>query len=523
MIRIDPKTLHVKTCLTLLSPASHHDPNLGGEANQRLYNRQLVRIPYEPKTCVPLTAEDRHRVAVAFPIPKECEPIFTDEPFSQFIGIALIKIFINRYGRVSEDGDWGTGIFTGVEAYRRLQERIEMAAPRSVNLKEFWSILLKDMQCGAVANSDKLFTLLAIPTHIHHETLFHLQKHAALVVEMARHWIHQTRLANADYAKSKKEPQASGEMQTLVFEAITSVEVEEMSVAIPCHSGNDIRHRLRYASMMHLFATLGLGPDTELPNGVKALLENGGNIAKGISAPATAYALTQTIRATYPSLGLLGGCVDGFILGDANLESVTPWWFGRENNEALLHVFGVKAEHSVIEMLDSWTLHRHSSSRHTVSPMPYNFETLSAGAKLFVSFQLSPWISDQGDASYLQYGAFWAALKTYENIDATIGGQIAKGFGNVKIDILDGDTDALIEASHEYEAYLEKNKDALVLGLKKGHSARTRWFANDARDAGKTLSPPCTETPIPQKSGEGTRAYHCVLEITDAPYQNLRL
>ena len=468
-IRIEPETLNVKCCLTLLSPASHHDPNLGGEANQRLYNRQLVRVPYEPEAVGTITGDDMNNVSLAFPVPEECEPIFESEPFARFIGIALIKLFMSRYGRVHEDGgDWGTGIFTGVEAYRRLQERIEMAAPRAVNLKEFWSILLKDMQCGAVANSDDLFKLLAIPTSVHHETLFHLQKHAALVVEMARHWIHQTRLASEAYAKSRKEQQTSGKMHTLQFEVKPPIDATEISVAIPCHSGNDIRHRLRYAAMIHLFTKLGLGPDTELPNGVKALLENGGNIAKGISAPSTAYALTQTIRKSYPSLGLLGGCVDGFILGDSNLESVAAWWFGREYNDALEHIFGVSAAHSVIEMLDDWTLHRHSSPRHTTSPMPYAFETVQAGAKLFVSFQLSPWISDTDTDAFLEYGAFWSALQTYEKIDATIGGQIAKGFGKIQLDVLQADTDALIDASHKYEAYLEENREELVFGLKKG-------------------------------------------------------
>ena len=468
-IRIDPSTLNVKCCLTLLSPASHHDPNLGGEANQRLYNRQLVRVPYAPKQTGMVTEADMNSIATAFPVPEECEPIFVDEPFARFVGIALVKLFISRYGRVHEDGgDWGTGIFTGVEAYRRLQERIEMAAPRAVNLKEFWSILLKDMQCGAVANSDELFKLLAIPTSAHHETLFHLQKHAALIVEMARHWIHQTRLASAEYAKSRKEQKTSGKMRTLQFDAGHPIDATEISVAIPCHSGNDIRHRLRYAAMIHLFKSIGLGPDTELPNGVKALLENGGNIAKGVSAPNAAYALTQTIRKSYPSLGLLSGCVDGFILGDSNLESVATWWFGREYNDSLEHIFGVSAPHSVIEMLDDWTLHRHSSSRHTVSPMPYAFETVQAGAKLYVSFQLSPWISDPDTDAFLEYGAFWSALQTYEKIDATIGGQIAKGFGKVKIDVLEADTDTLIDASTRYEAYLEQNREELVFGLKKG-------------------------------------------------------
>ena len=112
-------------------------------------------------------------------------------------------------------------------------------------------------------------------------------------------------------------------------------------------------------------------------------------------------------------------------------------------------------------MIDNWTLHRHVG-RYDGSPMPYSFETIAAGAKLYVNFQFSPYTPE------LELGAFYAALETYQNIDASIGGQSAKGFGKVKVDILAGAVEDFVEAKHVYEEFLENNKEALAFGLKKG-------------------------------------------------------
>ena len=449
MIRIDSDNLNFKCCYTLLSPASHHDPNIGGQANLRLYNRQQVRVPWTEAHKAAIRPEHKQVVAEAFPVPEECTSIFEGEPFARFVAIAITREFIKRYRVAHGDGDWGTGIFTGVEAYRRLTERIEMAAPRSKNLKEFWSILLRDMQCGpsTTENAANLFKLLGVPLKCHHEVLFHFQKYAAMIVEMARFWIE----------KSKSTMNS----HPAVFEENTQEEHSEVSVAIPCHSGNDLRHDIRYGGMVHLLNRLGMDLNTQLPVGVKALLENGGNIKKGATAPSTAFALTQIIREKYPIIGLLGGCADGFILGESNLHSVSAFWYGKEFNDALQHIFNVTAEHSVVDMLDQWTLHRHVTY-HDGSPMPYSFETIAAGAKLFVNFTFSPWISE------LELGAFYRALKTFEAVDATIGGQSAKGFGKIKIDILENPPDDFVQYAEKYDEYLHENLNELSEGLQQG-------------------------------------------------------
>lgn len=459
-IPIEPNELNVKCCYTLLEPASHHDPDTGVGANINLYRRQLVRLPYEARGRT-LTADWHAKIAEAFPVPVDCEDLFYDEPFARFVGIALIKVFIENYGKSYGGDDWGQGLFTGVEAYKRLQNRMELASPRAANLKEFWSLLIRDMQVEVLGDNTHLFQLLALPSGCHHHVLYHLEKHAPMLVEMARYWINTEKLADANYAEKSKKQKTSGGVTVLQFSDDTDTEILESSVPIPTHSGNDIRHDIRYAGMIHLFAKLGFDLDTQLPTAIKALFENGGNIAKGKTAPSTAYALAQTIRENYPILGLMGGCTESFMLGDSNLQSVSAFWFGREFNAALKHIFGVTAEHSVIDMLDDWTLHRHVG-RYDGSPMPYSFETVAAGAKLYVNFQFSPYTPE------MELGAFWCALQTFMDIDSSIGGQSAKGFGKVNVEIVDAQVKALVDAAQAYEDFIEDNAEALAFGLKKG-------------------------------------------------------
>ena len=211
-----------------------------------------------------------------------------------------------------------------------------------------------------------------------------------------------------------------------------------------------------------MFGGFGFTLHAKIPTGVKALFENGGNISKGSSAGSDTYSLAQQIREKYPLLGLLGGCTDSFMLGDSNLHSVSAFWYGKEYNLALKHLFDVEAKHSTIDMLDARTLHRHSGRTHDRSPMPYSFETVATGAKLYVHFQFSPWTSRK------EMGAFLCALKTYENIDSTIGGQSAKGFGRVQIECLDEIEREFLEGAEEYIDDLDKNLIERQEGLQTG-------------------------------------------------------
>ena len=479
MIKITPQALNLKARYTLLEAASHHDPTRGDGSNKSLYRRHLVLMPFQANGR-PLTKDWHAKIADAFPVPTECLDLFVDEPFERFLGIALVKVFIQNYGRSTEDGTWGQGLFTGTTAYSRLANRIELAAPRALNLKEFWAMLTRDMNVDILednapagrkqATASLLFQILAVPSRCHHHALYHLEKYATMIVEMARFWKDTAQLANKTYAEKAGKAATTGDTVRLnLEETFTNEHLHDeptrSTIAIPVHSGNDIRHDIRYAGMMHLFAHLQVDPEkTMLPTSVKALLENGGNIGKAQSAPSTAYALAQAIRNAYPSLSLLGGCTDSFMLGDSNLQSVSCFWFAREFNDALEELFGVKADTSILDLLDEWTLHRHVG-RYDGSPMPYSFETVTAGAQLYVNFQLSPWGTE------LERGAFIAALETFKDIDGHIGGQAAKGFGRVSVEILHetaNDTKTWQNARSAYEQYLAENRLRLLEGLKTG-------------------------------------------------------
>ena len=468
-MRINPSELSIKCKYTLLEPASHHDAGSGLDSNASLYRRQRVYVE-RPVASLAMAHHAQHvdvpaALSEAFPIPAECEALFSDEPFERFIGIALAKVFIESFG-IMRENVWGEGLFEGTRAYARLASRFEQTAARVPDLKSFWGLLLKEMRVGISEQRsarDALFQLLSIPRLFHHAILYEMTQQAPLIIEMARFWHDTAKRQSAAYVAAANVAQADTATVTLSLVSETLEKAGEtgashVSLAVPHHSGNDIRHDIRETASQFLLATLGFDAATDtLPNGVKALLSNGGNIAKGKTAGNRAYALTQEIRAAYPMLGLLGGCTEGFLLGDSNLTGVTAIWGAREFNRSLSHLFDVTVSHSIMDALDTWTLHRHVT-RHEGSPMPFSFEVVQAGLSLYVMFQFSPYTTE------LEFGAFWTALQTWEATDATIGGNGAKGFGKVTVEILHCPC-FIDEAAGHYQAYLTQNAKRLKAGL----------------------------------------------------------
>ena len=468
-MRCNPSELFVTCKYSLLEPVSHHDANSGLDSNASLYRRQRVYVE-RPVASLAIEHHEQHvdvpaALGEAFPIPAECEALFSDEPFERFIGIALAKVFIESFG-IMRENVWGEGLFEGTRAYARLASRFEQTAARVPDLKSFWGLLLKEMRVGISEQRsarDALFQLLSIPRLFHHAILYEMTQQAPLIIEMARFWHDVAKRQSAAYAAAANVAQADTDSVTLSLVSETLVKAGadasmRVSIAVPHHSGNDIRHDIRESASQFLLATLGFDEARDvLPNGVKALLSNGGNIAKGKTAGSRAYALTQEIRAAYPLLGLLGGCTEGFLLGDSNLTSVSAVWEGREFNTALKHLFDVEVSHSIMDALDTWTLHRHVT-RHEGSPMPFSFEVVQAGLSLYVMFQFSPY------TSVLEFGAFWTALQTFIATDATIGGKGAAGFGRVSVEVLSAPS-AMSDAGEAYQAYLLDNAERLKIGL----------------------------------------------------------
>jgi hypothetical protein len=445
-ILIEPENTVVWCKYTLLEPVSHHDPGQADKSNFSMYRRQLLRTTIENagRAIEPLEVQ---RICDRFPVPVEVVPYFEDEPFSRFIATAILRIFISAYG-----GAEGTGLFEGMTRYVRLENRCTQTATRVSNLKEFWSVLTKEMQVGGIAGTraPDLLTLLSIPKSFAASVLYQFSKYSQLIRMLASAWVETEKLVNEKYADKADADRTSGQVVTLEFEMPSDEPSAEISVPVPVHSGNDIRHDIRQGCMFHLLDRLKIGFDDALPLPVRTLLENGGAMAG--AQPANAFAKGQMVREAFPHLGLLGGCMPNFMLGESNLQSVAAFWRGRENNAVLSEV-GAESEAPVADLLDQWTLTRHSL-RTEETPMPFNFETIQAGAELYCRFQFHPFVTD------LEQGAFCAGIETWAQAFSAIGGQSAKGFGRVKVDWVKY-PDALFDNLPDYENYLSENRERL--------------------------------------------------------------
>lgn len=441
--------------LKLLSPVKHDNPGVQDDSNVRLFRRQLQRVKRERVGRLPTQAEV-DAICRFFPTPADIAPFFKSVTLPQYIASILVRSFAALYS-----GGDGQGLMEGMRRWTRLEDRCRHASARSDSLLGFWSQVCEEMRVpvGAGQNDRALLTVLTVPPALGGMVLNEFVTNVRLIVMLGREWNATDKARDAEYARKAGVALATGEDKVLYFEVPTETAASEMSIRVPEFSGNSFRHEgVREPGAWHLLNRLAI-PFESLPGGVQALLENGGNIAGGSSAPSNAFGLTQIIRANYPLFGLVGGSTGSFILSQSNLTSVNAWIVCRENNDALA-LAGVESDNSVFEMLDNWTLTSHAN-RSDQSPMPFSFETLQKGVEVMVRLGLSPYIRS------LETGCLMAALETYRAADATIGGAAARGFGRVAVEYhqMPDDFPQHIKA---YEAYLDENRGRLQEGLMSG-------------------------------------------------------
>lgn len=452
---IEPQQLTVWLELRLLSPVKHDDPGFQDGSNARLFRRQLQRVERRSVGRLP-TQEEVDALCRFFPVPADIELFFESVSLPQYIASIIVRSFAALYS-----GGDGAGLMEGMRRWTRLEDRCRQAAVRSDNLLGFWSRVCEDMRVpvGSGKNDRHLLTALTIPPALGGMVLNEFVTNVRLVVMLGREWNQTDKLKDAEYARKAGVSPATGEDKVLHFEAPTETAATEMSIRVPEFSGNSFRHEgVREPGMWHLLNRLEV-PFESVLGGVAALLENGGNIAGGTSAPTNAFGLMQIIRRNYPLFGLMGGAVDSFILGQSNLASVNAWIVCQENNEALA-LTGVQSSDSIFGMLDNWTLTTHAN-RSDQSPMPFSFETLQKGVTVMVRLGLSPYIRP------LEIGCLAAALETYRAADATIGGGGARGFGRVAV-AYHQVPESFSGCHSSYEAYLEENREFLREGLMEG-------------------------------------------------------
>ncbi len=467
-ILLRPRHERVDLILTAQTALSHHDPAVQDDSNRNLFNRQRVLLAGPPPSALP-DQETVDRLCARHPVPVALAPVFADVSFAEFVGAALVRLFLDTYnGRNNGDGE---GAFSGRERYSRLEARLRHAAVGTATLRQWWDRLCRGMGVGVHPSEIDvdLLELLTVPSGVQQLALRALTDGYRTVVALGRAW-HQLRKAQSErYAKAAGQAVEPTDLVPLAFNASRIARVGDAQatvVDVPHVQANTLRHAvLRGPSFVHLAALLGLSPTRPgqgtLPPGAEAIFSNGGNIAAGAKQPADPYALAQQVRHRFPSLDLLGGVTDSFDLGESRVR-VAGWLVCRENARALA---GTPAEAlaqtsvSAFDMLDDVTQTRRASGAGE-GQMIFSFEALVQGAAVLCRLDLSPWTGE------LTRGALVAALDTFAE-NPVIGGSAARGFARVWVERHDALRNG--EAARDaYERYLALNRDTLRAEIESG-------------------------------------------------------
>jgi len=468
-LTVVPRTLRYDLLLTLSTPASHHDPAVQDDSNRQLFNRQKQLLPGDVSTVMPGQPEIDALCAM-HPVPGDIVDIVRQLAFPEFVAVCLVRTFMDQYNSLD-----GIGLFSGQERYSRLEARCRLAAISAPNLRAWWNRLCDQMQVPIHGGDQDwaLLKLLSLPVGLQQLVLRVLTRDYRSVLAVARLWHSTAKLQNDSYALKAQEPVAAPSLVlSWSADSLASIPEGASVIDVPVVSGNSLRHQVvREPSWRHLCAALGLSEAEPgkgaVPPGVEAIFYNGGNIAAGAKQPSNTHALSQRIRQTYPSLDLLGGVTDSFDLGESRLQ-VAGWLVCAENREALRGSPAYdlpSARISAFEMLDDVTLTR-QAGLVGLGQMVYSFEALCTGAQILCRLSLSPW------TPALTRGALVAAVETYLEEGATVGGQAARGFGHCQGEWLarpgDDSCEGLLgdsELRQRYEGYLEANRESLLAGM----------------------------------------------------------
>lgn len=148
-------------------------------------------------------------------------------------------------------------------------------------------------------------------------------------------------------------------------------------------------------------------------------------MAAGSKAPGDEIALGHQVKKLYPSLDLLGGAVDGFILPRSRLR-LAAWLVAREYVPMLQliapELVGEAETASAYDMLAEETRTRGTGADSDGNQMVYSYETLTAGAKLLLEVTLDPHTPPATCASVAHALSHW---------DGYIGGQSRQGRGRM--------------------------------------------------------------------------------------------
>lgn len=224
---------------------------------------------------------------------------------------------------------------------------------------------------------------------------------------------------------------------------------------VPDISENSLRSVIfRQPLHSHLLDALET-PKGSLPQPVMNLLFSGGNLASGSTAPGNEVDLGHRIRELYPTLRLLGGATDSFVLPKSALK-LAAWPVAREFVMPLRYVapdlVSEAEEVSVFDLLSEETRTRGTGSESSGNQMLYTYETLAAGTKVVLEVTFAPRTPEPVKAA--------AALALGE-WDGYFGGQGRQGRGRMVVDGAPGDPTPYLE-------HIEKYGETMKAGLTDG-------------------------------------------------------
>lgn len=469
-----PEAREIQLLLTATQPISHHDPAVQNESNTLTFNRRKQRVMLNPARAVPVHQHVVDGFCAAYPVTADIAAAFDTLSFPEFAAAALVRTVVDWY--TGYDGGNGAGLFSGMTRYQMLERRLQTSAICSHTLTGFWSRLTGSLQLPIHGGEQDaaLLRFFSLPQVVQQQVLTVLVQNTRAVVSIARLWHDAQASQSAEYAAKKASRQGAllddfAATFTPQEERVLSFAVGDLAPAqesvileIPYLSPNGLRHMIREAAWIHLAATLDIPAqwpgDGPYPQSVEALFRNGGNLSG--AEPMGASALAAKIRRTFPSLDLLGGCVDHFNLDEGRL-TVAAWLLCAENADAELpDVVRARPMNriSAFEVLDDVTQTRQAVNG--LHQMIYNFEVLTPGTEFYLRLRLHPFTHP------LTQGALLAAVETWQTVINKAGGKSAEGFSTVAVAEIA--RAGLTGSVAEYEAYLRENADALRAELLAG-------------------------------------------------------
>jgi len=214
-IAVAPHAARYDLLLTTLSPVSHHDPAIQDDSNRTLFNRQRQILPGGAASSLPDQAAI-DRLCQAEPLPADVADLFEELSFAEYVAAALVRRFLDLYN----SGE-GSGLFSGLERYARLETRVRGGAVIAPNLRTWWDRLTDSLQVpiGGGDADRGVLALLAVPGGLGQLVLRVLERDYRSVCMLARAW-HQAKKIQSDlYAERAGVEAGAAGLVVLAFSA----------------------------------------------------------------------------------------------------------------------------------------------------------------------------------------------------------------------------------------------------------------------------------------------------------------